>query len=116
MEVILQEVKSESQPQVIVPELGGSDVHSHSLSKISLGKNKTIITSTKNSSISPVSIVSSQKISTIQQNHTAISSTPHLLTNSTPVRIATLSGEQLQTMAKSSGLSVVHVTGPQVDN
>ncbi len=35
----------------------------------------------------------------------------------TPVRTTTiLSGQQIQTMAKSTGLSIVHVTIPQVEN
>ncbi len=47
-------------------------------------------------------------------HHSIASSAASLISSSVPVRITTLSGQQLQTMAKSSGLSVVHVTVPQV--
>jgi hypothetical protein len=47
-------------------------------------------------------------------HHSISSSAASLISSSVPVRITTLSGQQLQTMAKSSGLSVVHVTVPQV--
>jgi hypothetical protein len=141
MEVIAQ-VKSEPQAGIIVTSsdsgLGASFVHHHHHQQNN-NHNKIILknnTGNSNSggggggtggannnkggssNIIKNSLASSHhhhKISTIQQNSNIITSTPHLIANSTPVRIATLSGQQLQTMAKSSGLSVVHVTVPQVD-
>lgn len=95
MEVVLHDVKPDPQ-QSLVPDLerNNSSSKNHHNSSYNPSKPRN-----------PSSNLPTHKISTIQS-----------LNSSTPVRIisSSISGGQLQTMAKSSGLSVVHVTVPQV--
>lgn len=105
MEVGLHEVKPD--PQTIVPgllEVSSSDRNNSNSKHHHHHLHNHHSSSAYNPSKprNPSSNLPTHKISTIQG------------LNSTPVRITSLSGEQLQTMAKSSGLSVVHVTVPQV--
>ena len=90
MEVLVQDVK----PETIVPDAEEPNQTSQQHRKITLLSAGTTIPSG----------------TFINRN----SHQNNFVTSSTPVRTTTLSGQQLQTMAKSSGLSIVHVTLPQV--
>jgi len=112
MDVAQLEVKQENQQSILSAKL--QSPFNQRKSNIVLN-NRPIVTSTtggltgvgtglSNSTTQIVSSTTSTSGSLIVGGSRAPSS----------VRIATLSSEQLQTMAKSSGLSVVHVTLPQV--
>lgn len=103
MEVLVQDVK----PETIVPDLEGHHHHQH------LNLNNNNNNQRKITLLSAGTTLSSSNPTTLI-NSSYSNNNKNIVNSSTPVRTTTLSGHQLQTMAKSSGLSIVHVTLPQV--
>lgn len=102
-------------PEDVKPNPADLEASSRNLAVNSRQRTTTASLSTSSSGVhAKIASVNSSSARNNSHHHSSITPSASLLSSSAPVRITTLSGQQLQTMAKSSGLSVVHVTVPQV--
>ena len=118
MEVIVQDVKPEVDPILDENSPGEDHKFNHIISNNNSSGSVTRVLTHPNTS---KNIHQLQHQSLINNNSSHPTGIQYISTTGTggivtPVRTTTiLSGQQIQTMAKSSGLSIVHVTLPQVE-